>query len=70
MITQAIRKGDFVRCEIESMKSRVYQIVNFDEFIYLVEVDKIAEGLESLKPCDFWRCSPAYFKNNFSKYNQ
>ena len=69
MIKQAVRKGDFVKCEIPSLGGKVYQIVNFDDFIYLVELDKIAEGLETLQICDFWKVSPQYFKDNFSMAN-
>lgn len=69
MIKQAVKKGDFVKCEIESMSRKIYQIVNFDEFIYLVEVDKIAEGLETLQICDFWKVSHHYFRDNFSMAN-
>lgn len=66
MIKSAVKKGQFVKCDIESMKGRVYQIVDFDECLYLVEVDKIAEGVESLTPRDFWRVSAKYFAANFS----
>ena len=66
MIKQAVKKGEFVKNE---QNGKIYQIVNFDEFIYLVEVDKIAEGLETLQICDFWKVSPQYFKNNFSMAN-
>jgi len=70
MIKQAVKKGDFVKCEIQKMSGKIYQIVDFNDFIYLVDVDKIAEGLEALTPADFWKVSPQYFKENFSIANQ
>ena len=70
MIRQAIKKGDFVKCEIQNMNGKTYQIVDFKEFIYLVEVEKIAEGLDTLQISDFWKVSAKYFKENFSIANQ
>lgn len=66
MIKSAVKKGLFVKCDIENMNGRIYQIVDFDDCIYLVDVDKVAEGLETLTPRDFWRVSPKYFAANFS----
>ena len=69
MIRQAIKKGDFVKCEIQNMNGKTYQIVDFKEFIYLVEVEKIAEGLENLTICDFWKVSAHYLRDNFTMAN-
>jgi hypothetical protein len=67
MIKQAIKKGDFVKCEIESMNGKIYQVVMFTDIVYLVEVEKIANGLESLNINDFWKVSGKYFAANFTK---
>jgi len=67
MIKQAIKKGDFVKCEVESMNGKIYQVVTFTELVYLLEVEKIANGLESLTDCDFWKVSGKYFQANFTK---
>lgn len=67
MIKQAIKKGDFVKCEIESMNGKIFQVVMFTDLVYLVEVEKIANGLESLNINDFWKVSGKYFAANFTK---
>jgi hypothetical protein len=69
MIKQAVKKGDFVKCENQNMSGKIYQIVDYKDFIYLVEVEKIAEGLETLNICDFWKVSAHYLRDNFSIAN-
>jgi len=64
MIKSAVKKGEFVKNE---QNGKTYQIVMFDELVYLVEVEKIAEGVEKLTAADFWKVSGKYFAANFTK---
>ena len=63
MIKQALKKGQFVK---NDKNGKTYQIVDFTELVYLVELDRVADGVEALTPADFWKVSGHYLKNNFS----
>ena len=66
MIKSAIKKGDFVKCEHPARSGQIYLVVDFDDFIYLVHTDRVADGLETLTLSDFWKCSGKFFAANFS----
>lgn len=63
MIKQAVKKSQFIK---NDKNGKTYQIVDFTELVYLVELDAIANGLEKLTAADFWKVSGNYLKNNFS----
>ena len=66
MINSAVKKRQFVKCEFSASSGKTYQIIDFDEFIYLADMDAIADGVERMTPADFWKVSGSFFKNNFS----
>lgn len=63
MIYKALKKGDILRNE---NSGKFYQVVKFTDFVFLVDIEKIAAGVDSLQICDFWRVSGTYLKNNFT----
>ena len=67
MIKSAVKKGEFVK---NDTSGKVYQVVKFEDLVILVELDKIAAGIENLLICDFWKVSGKYLQENFTKVNQ
>lgn len=69
MVKQAIKNGTLLRCDVPSMNGIIYQVVKFDTLVFLVSLDRIAEGVETLDICDYWRVTGKYLRENFTVVN-